>query len=244
MMKTEKESVEASLNPRLVAALDVFRATNDVRFYLQGIFVQPLENGGVFMCATNGHAMLVAIDREGYASRQFIMETNKPLITACTKKATRSDIFAQTERVEIVDGIIYAVQAYGYEDCSYSLDKTGSFERRLMNGAWAFNEIDGNYPDASRVFTRAKDASETSEDGPVGLNASYMAMFEKACKIIEPNNKRISPAIAIVTTGRSSMITVRPLYVTDKNIKLIGGIMPIHHDMKDGDFDFNDFMAK
>lgn len=51
-----------SAKPELFAAAARFVSTEQVRPYLQGVYITPAEKGGAVMAATNGHSMFVAYD--------------------------------------------------------------------------------------------------------------------------------------------------------------------------------------
>lgn len=54
-----------------------FAATQDIRFYLNGINIRPLEDGTVMVVATDGHRIIVVRDPHGYAEREMIVRVDK-----------------------------------------------------------------------------------------------------------------------------------------------------------------------
>ena len=48
-------------------------STEETRYYLRGVFVQPRAEGGVTLVATNGHVMLAAHDPHGEADESAII---------------------------------------------------------------------------------------------------------------------------------------------------------------------------
>ena len=103
-------NVKADLSAKYIAALDLARARGDVRYYLEGIYIEPIKGGGVFMVATNGHIMIVVKDEQAHASRSFILRTRKELIAACKfnarKKAKADDTVT---RLIVTNGFPYAI---------------------------------------------------------------------------------------------------------------------------------------
>lgn len=54
-----------------------FAATQDIRFYLNGINIRPLEDGSVMIVATNGHRYIVVRDPHGFAEKEIIVSVSK-----------------------------------------------------------------------------------------------------------------------------------------------------------------------
>ncbi len=75
----EQEAQHLIARVSAVAAKMVFpfAATQDIRFYLNGINIRPLEDGTVMIVATNGHRYIVVRDPHGYAEREVIVSISK-----------------------------------------------------------------------------------------------------------------------------------------------------------------------
>jgi hypothetical protein len=67
---------------RLFHAVALFRAQQDIRYYLNGVCFFPHPSGGAMLAATNGHQMAVAYDPEGAAPEQRIVSVCPALETA------------------------------------------------------------------------------------------------------------------------------------------------------------------
>lgn len=117
---TVKVSVSA------LAKVAPFAAHNDVRFYLSGIAVIPLAEGGVIACATDGHAILCARDPNGTAARQVIL----PI----TNKVNKAAMKAGGNVLMTDDGAIFT-------------EFMGKVTYVVPDG-----EIKGAFPDVCRVF--------------------------------------------------------------------------------------------
>lgn len=78
----------ARINSICVKALFPFVATEDVRLYLCGINLRPLDEGGVMITATNGHMIGCMRDPEGYAEKELIVSVNKDGMKHCQIKHT------------------------------------------------------------------------------------------------------------------------------------------------------------
>lgn len=89
----EPESKEA---PRMIARVNAmtikiafpFMAQNDIRYYLNGINVRPLEDDTVMIVATDGHRYIVIRDQHGYAEQEVIVSIKKDALKTCNAKST------------------------------------------------------------------------------------------------------------------------------------------------------------
>lgn len=77
--EAEKPAVHMIVRVSAVAAKLVFpfAAVQDIRYYLNGINIRPLEDGGVMVVATNGHRYIVVRDPNGYVEREVIVSLSK-----------------------------------------------------------------------------------------------------------------------------------------------------------------------
>lgn len=64
----------AKVNPKFFHAISLFASKSDVRYYLEGVFIESNPKGGVNIVATNGHVMAVMHDPEGFAHKQIIVK--------------------------------------------------------------------------------------------------------------------------------------------------------------------------
>ncbi|WP_321946599.1 DNA translocase FtsK [Paraburkholderia sp. J10-1] len=78
----------ARFNAMAVKIVAPFVAHDDVRFYLNGINVRPLDDGSVMIVATDGHRYVVVHDPAGYAERELIVATRKDGLKAAGPKST------------------------------------------------------------------------------------------------------------------------------------------------------------
>lgn len=70
----------ARINAVVVKLVFPFVAQQDVRFYLNGINIRPLDDGSVMAVATDGHRYVVVRDPSGYAEQEIIVAVNKDLL--------------------------------------------------------------------------------------------------------------------------------------------------------------------
>lgn len=54
-----------------------FVAQQDIRYYLNGINIRPLDDGGAMIVATDGHRYIVARDPHGFVEKEVIVSVSK-----------------------------------------------------------------------------------------------------------------------------------------------------------------------
>lgn len=176
---------------------DLFRAsmrcmsTEETRYYLNGVAVQPHPSEGVFLVATDDHRMSVMHDPQGYASRSAIFRpTLKP---AEYKPGPREgDLFVTATLNPGADGFAaYGLASsvlreypsdgrnpltFDYLPDEIDPESTGweSTARKLN----VLEEIDGSFPDWTRVLPNCWG----QESGPVLFNAKYVTELAEARK--------------------------------------------------------------
>lgn len=140
---------------RLVA---LFQGTDETRYYLQGVYIEPHHEKGVFLVSTDGHRMLVAHDETGSCVEPVIVQLSKDALKACAP--ARGD--KNPRRVEAASR---KSEAFVYAD---NAQKVGVATK------W---EIEGTFPDWRRAFKGAK-----GDGASCAMNATYMGTFSKVGK--------------------------------------------------------------
>jgi DNA polymerase-3 subunit beta len=146
-----------NIKARLVAAIAQFKASNDIRYYLNGVYVEPRPQGGVVIVATNGHAIGAWLDISGEIDRPAILRIGAKLQAACHGSDVKRLIIAD-DRLAVVD------------------DKSTELYVQPEPGKW---EVPGKFPDYKTVFKPV--------GGPPSLNAAlnpeYIAAIDRALTI-------------------------------------------------------------
>lgn len=202
----------ARVNPRYFAAMTIFAAEKDVRYYLCGVHIERHPEKGVVMVATNGHILAVIHDPEGeLIGRDSIIVGGIPksLITACTARTKKGDLPA--DKLWIAEHC--AVLSFG-DEAPEPFDST-------TNASVKIELIDGQFPDWKRVLPKT---TTPVKRFPL-LNGSYVARFAQAAKILVPN--KYGNALDIQPTGDACSVTVR--IPEDEMIeRFFGMIMPLN----------------
>lgn len=151
--------MKLNLQARLVAAIYAFKAKNDIRYYLNGIYVAPIEGGGAVIVATNGHAMGMWRDITGQVERPAILRVSKDLRNACKE--------CETHRLSIADGRLVVVGADGADVYIQPND--------VDSPGW---EVPGKFPDWLKVVP------DKCQIGPMGaFQPQYAKLVNKALLI-------------------------------------------------------------
>lgn len=163
--------VIARVNPRYFAAINLFAADKDVRYYLCGVRIEPHPEKGVVLIATNGHVMGVAHDPDGFCSEPIIVgDISKQLITAC---CARNGIVkgVPPKSLYITDG--GAIVDFG-DIAEHEIDPFGKTAMHSSRIAL----VDGQFPNWRRVLPVQADSPEK----PATVAAHYLSLLEKVVK--------------------------------------------------------------
>lgn len=76
-------------------------AVADIRYYLQGVLIEPRPQGGAFLVATNGHHLIAIIDPEGECSAPTIISPTKATLASCPKADPHSRGVAEARTIEV-----------------------------------------------------------------------------------------------------------------------------------------------
>ena len=76
------------VNSVAIKAAFPFIAEDDVRFYLCGLNIRPLDDGSVMVVATDGHRFVIVRDPNGYAETEVIVSISKDAIKHATTTVT------------------------------------------------------------------------------------------------------------------------------------------------------------
>lgn len=159
----------ARINAVAVKLVYPFAATNDIRYYLNGINIRPLDDGSVMIVATNGHRYIVVRDPHGYAEREIVVSISKDgmkhansakhtLDVMSNGSAMFSDNVAQPLFIQpgnsIVEGIFPRIERVA-STVGYREGIGGAVNPAYLADALAIAKATGN---SIRFFTRDNDS--------------------------------------------------------------------------------------
>lgn len=81
--KAEKNTSYISVDAGAFAYANRFKGIKDIRYYLNGVFIEPLVGGGVNIVGTDGHRIVVIHDPNGECKEPVIIYPHATLISQC-----------------------------------------------------------------------------------------------------------------------------------------------------------------
>lgn len=159
------DNIRASINPAQLQRLMPFKATMDIRYYLNGICVEKAEKGGIYLIATDGHTMCVIHDATGslHGAESVIFRTTPGLVAAAklasnkTHKNLQYRLLVQGQRVKVA--------------CDF--ESEGDAEFFVQAGR---SLIEGKFPNWRKVMP---DFASLKAGFAGGMNAIYLARLSK-----------------------------------------------------------------
>lgn len=162
-----------AVNPdfKCVVSADLFRrammaqSTEETRYYLNGVRVEPCAEGGVLLVATDGHRLLVFRDIDGFITGgAATISLSKSMTKALTAKPWNHPgwgVMPKTEtprrRFLAVHGdkaatVDFALEAaVGADTAEIIIEQVASPSALVGGFQWVGAQIDGGYPDWRRV---------------------------------------------------------------------------------------------
>ncbi len=179
-----------NLNGEMLARACLFAAKGDVRYYLNGVFIEKRPGGGVYIVATNGHYLCVYEDKEAFAHAAFkdvilnVYQENSKKLNPVFTQLKKTD----SKRVDLVDMDASAdgtIDPFPKQLYLVQADEDGD------NVATRLPVLEGTFPDWQRVVSSGFDLSE-----PVSFNTKYLAKLKDF--VLKEENKKF-PTMALVS---------------------------------------------
>ncbi|MBX3579980.1 MAG: hypothetical protein KF723_22480 [Rhizobiaceae bacterium] len=169
------------ISARMFYAALVCVSTEETRYYLNGVHVEPHPEKGVVLVATDGLRMIVIHDEAGYAGRKAIIPADKILVEALARSTKEEDARLFID----VKGII-AFPSGNYIAANNTL-------------------IDGTYPEWTVVVEPVLAAMKTRKVAHSCFNPRLITSFVQVATRLKLGD---FPSIKIVTTeeGAPSLI--------------------------------------
>jgi DNA polymerase III sliding clamp (beta) subunit (PCNA family) len=168
----------ARVNSMALKIVFPFMATDDIRYYLNGVNIRPLIlDDGVMIVATDGHRYVVVRDQHGYAEEEMIVSVKKDALKSCNAKSTFdvmsngsaliNDETGQEQFIQpgnsIIEGTFPRIEniasAFGYKE-----GISGAINPAYLKDALAIGQHFGSI----RFFTRDADSPLTFVVGGMG----------------------------------------------------------------------------
>lgn len=203
--------IKAKFQACYLPILAEFAATTDVRYYLNGFYVEPAHKrvGGVYLVATNGHAVVVIHDPKGSAGAPGIYQIPKLLVGKCSPSSKKVHKAVGAEKMLHLDGRMATLTMDGFPEDDIAV---------------GCKLIEGKYPDVRRVMNQ--DFSSMQPISFLSLNASYLSRLSKIAKL---GGDRYGTCIQLRAADNHSVIYCCP-QLADHSI--VAGIMPMLDEKK------------
>jgi len=198
---------------RFYAALQ-FISTEQTRYYLNGVFIEPHKDGGVMMVATNGHYLAAVRDATARidGTGGWICGLPKQPFNTFLKRQYAGTMHFVGNTAYLTDAVI------GIDARLPDFDPTKITEQHLAI-AYA-PPIDGTFPDWRRIVPQDK----TKQTDRFAINGRDFDKFTKAIETISENNQA---ALSMSTPPDGSS----PIIIQSGNARdFFGIVMPMRDD--------------
>lgn len=209
---TDYSNLRIQVDPLRLASVATFRATHDIRYYLAGVLVEKAPQGGVFVVASDGHAMGVGYDEFGSIEGhdKAILKVSKDLLAACRKRHEGSPkVMARGTRLFLADGL-----------AGFDAEATES-EFFVQAGKGV---IDSAYADWKRVMP---DPANLKRELGQSFQAKYLARFYDAMKLL-PRCHKIT-GVKLWQADKLGVMVAQP----ESEPHLLMLVMPMHESVLD-----------
>ena len=123
-------------------------AEHDIRYYINGIYFEPREAGGIFIVATNGHRLMVVIDESGSASDSAIISVDRRMAARMVRPAAMGG--AYTGKRKVLDEKIsnrFQTDVFRGKTAALLTDNCGQVSHVRADAL-----VEGKFPDWRRVL--------------------------------------------------------------------------------------------
>lgn len=168
--------VSLTLEASQFAAVALFCAKQDVRFYLKGVAVHT-DKSGSYIVGCDGHTLAVhKIDDEPRDDRSIIIPDD---VVAAVSKIKRGSITIDC----------------GAQAGPFDGHTPRTCQIRTAIATYAFNEIEGKFPDWIRV------AKHTQSSEPAFFNPEYLMRVHKAAELARGGKQKYPVLVSPGGTG-------------------------------------------
>ncbi|WP_119309670.1 hypothetical protein [Cohaesibacter haloalkalitolerans] len=185
--------------PEFLAAASLFVSKDGLRYYLNGVLIEPDPRGGIFLVATDGHRLVVFRDPDGMTDKPHILPVPKHLFDACkySAKAGKRELMADGDLIHLYENIVEE-------------------EPSVRVHVSIFSEIDGTYPDWKAIIPGSTIEQQQSDS----FSCPYLSSFGQLI-IAAYGNSQEHKAIRLLQNGQGGAL------VLHNTIDWFGMLMPM-----------------
>ncbi|OLU22984.1 hypothetical protein BVH03_22330 [Pseudomonas sp. PA15(2017)] len=210
----------ARVNPKYFAAAELFAAKKDVRYYLNGVLIEPHSESGVVIVGTCGARIVVIHDPDGWCDQPIIVgDIPRSLISACKSKGDPKKL-SEPKKLWIANN---GAVVTGSDEVEPPKDP---FTWPALH-ACRTTIIDAKFPDWRRVLPKER------KEAPVRfppINPALLVTVNDAASIIDPRALKSRSAIRFEVQGESEMIVAR-ISCPELIERFVAVIMPLRDDL-------------
>jgi len=209
-----------TVSANLFRIVSKVQSTEETRYYLNGVHIEPHPDAGVILVATDGYRMIVAHDPLGCADETAIVKLPRYASQLCGGKLGILKTKVATRRLLHIDADARSAMI---EDIAESPD--GSLLEQAPV-ATAFNVVlDGTFPDWRRVVPKEVGKPESSR--PTAFNPVYLKLWGEIGADVAKHYQTGSTPLRIALSDGESPVVVRWAPET-----IMGVQMPMRDDIK------------
>lgn len=148
-----------------VVSADLFRrasvavSTEETRYYLNGVAVQPCDQGGALLVATDGHRLLAIRDPHAHVVGSGIVSLSKALAAAVGRKPKSQKgsstpqrfLAVKASKAAVIDMVVRAATTPDAELYESMLECVDEPNAAVIAYQWSGAMIEGSFPDWRRA---------------------------------------------------------------------------------------------
>lgn len=196
-----------------LASVLPFVSDNPQRYYLNGVFIEPVAEGGVVLVATNGTVLASAYDPDGRADAPWICPVPKLALSALRKVTLTTDAKLAAARY-----VAFCGRDMHVLNATFDIDADPTQIGATHKASVFAPPIDGTYPEWRRILP--SDLKSRTAAPAVGFNPDFLDVFRAPVKAFMG---KVSTAVSFQSGAQNEPVVVRIDNVAD----WLGLIMPM-----------------
>lgn len=226
------------ISTRVLSMVRPCIAERDIRYYLEGIHVEPNPAGGVIAVATDGHRIAAALDPKGECAAPLLIKLPKDAWKFCNAATPNApEPRHATNLVVSVDDRAAPTDDFG-DFCSGPMLR--GWQIAIQYGmppsmrVWVAPEarpciVEAKFPDWRRVLPKTAEEWQALQPCAASLNVYYLAMLSQHLKTKKGayTGSRLWQRASDIEDPRGGVVLVQ----FDALPQLVVGVMPLRGDM-------------
>lgn len=213
-------TLRVDFDPKHLPRLAAFMAVHDIRYYLNGVYIEPAPQGGVFLVATDGHTLLAIHDSTGKMAWPGDNE-GRPVIVRVTPGAIAAAKVAAAASHRYRREFMGARVLVRGQRLSVAVDSQAAVHDGELFVQAGRCHIEGKYPDWRKMLPAFDTLQRGSAPGHGGaMNANYLARLSK----VAPQGRFSFPGVQPWHTPTNEVLTLFQFLSAPEMVALIMGM--------------------